>query len=109
MSRSVRRDIWGPCPAVTFAISARSLPLQEGAGRRLWVLPMFVSFSEVAIAENLGGLGIFQCVSSWGLGQLIKQMELAYWAMEEDSSRLSSEGLRLDISRCFFKTTFGDF
>ena len=94
---------------MTFAISVRSLPLQEGAERRLWVLPMFMSFSEVAVAENLGGLGIFQCVSSWGLGQLIKQMELAYWAMEEDSSHLSSEGLRLDISRRFFKTTFGDF
>lgn len=109
MSMSVRRDIWGPCPAVTFAISARSLPLQEGARRRRWVLPMFMSFSEVAVAENLGGLGIFQCVSSWGLGQLIKQTELAYWATEEDSSRLGSEGLRLDISRRFFKTTFGGF
>lgn len=99
MSMSVRRDIWGPCPAVTFAISARSLPLQEGAGRRRWVLPVFMLFLEVAVAENLGGL--VSPVGAWG--SLLNRRS---WHIGQ---RLGSEGLRLDISRRFFKTTFGGF
>lgn len=65
------------------------------------VLPVLTLLPEVTVAENLGGLGIFQRVPSWGSGQPVTQTELTYWAAAEDSSHLCSEGLRLDILRRF--------
>lgn len=56
---------------------------------------------EVTAAETLESLEIFQRVPSWGRGQPATQTKLTYWAAEEDSSHLCSEGPRLDILRRF--------